>query len=195
MKSKTTGPGRRRQRGTSYVETLIAIVILSTALLGHAGSAFVEHRLARDSQARALAFQATRQFVERLRADEDFAGLLVRLRNRQLATGLTGAVALDDGTLAYPPREYYADFLLPSEIEDLVVRVEVPLDSATLALREDADRPAFGLPADLDGDGAIDDEAHDDDYRALPVRLTFRYAAPGEPSAQLRLATWLWGQR
>jgi hypothetical protein len=62
-------------------------------------------------------------------------------------------------------------------------------------LREDLSLPLYGLPSDLDGDGTVDAAAHDGDYEALPVVVTFHWQPAGEAAHQLRLSTWLRGYR
>jgi hypothetical protein len=188
---------RRREAGFTLPEVVAGVGVLAVALLGHAASSFGEQRLARAGQYRSEAVDVARQFVERLRGDEDFAGLLSRVRLLQTDDDGAGAVTLEDGRVGYPPSSYCTGFLLPSSLSGLVVRVEAPLlDSGEGAvLREDLDLPYLGLPADLDGDGAIDDESHDLDYRALPLSLTFQWTAPGHAPATMRLATWIRGDR
>ncbi len=177
------------------LEVLCGGVVISIAMLGHVASTLSEHQMAADGQYRSEALQLARQFIERMRGDEDFAGLLGRIRTVQIATNLPGGVALANGRRAYAPDTYYPDFVLPSELDSMVVRVEVPLDPTTKSLREDLDEPWFGLPRDLDGDGDIDAEARDDDYRALPLSLTFHWTPPGRPACELRFSTWLGGRR
>ena len=55
--------------------------------------------------------------------------------------------------------------------------MRLPLDPGTGLLRENARMPVFGLPCDLNGDGAIDAADRSDDYRALPVRLRLEWRA------------------
>ena len=169
------------------------MVILSIALLGHAASALSEHHMAQTSQYRSEALHVARQFVERLRADEDFAGLLSRIRTRQLGTGV---FQLDNGRSAYTPSEYCTGFVLPDWLDSMVVRVEAPLDaSSPFALKENLDAPFFGLPGDLNGDSTIDGDSRDLDYLALPLSIEFSWTPPGHPTSKLRLATWMRGYR
>lgn len=52
----------------------------------------------------------------------------------------------------------------------------------------------LGMPADLDGDGLIDDAPKDDSYLHLPVRVVVRWnGAVGDQ--QLHVATWLTPRR
>lgn len=189
---------RCTERGFTLHEALWGVVVLATALMGHAASTFSEHRLDQASAHRSEAIHVTRQFIERLRADEDFAGLLARIRVRQIDGSLPGAVLLQDGRVAYPPSDLCPGFVLPESLDSMVVRVALPLRKSLdgdLVLREDVDEPFYGLPADLNGDGVIDDVSRNDDYRALPIHLTFQWQAPGHAEATLGFATWLRGVR
>ncbi|MHC5012591.1 MAG: hypothetical protein ACYTG6_16865 [Planctomycetota bacterium] len=62
-------------------------------------------------------------------------------------------------------------------------------------LREDVVAPEFGLPADLNGDGRIDDQPRDDDCIALPVIVTFQWTPPGESPREFRVSSGLRGNR
>jgi type II secretory pathway pseudopilin PulG len=193
--------GRRAkagQRGISLLEVLFGGIVLAVALLGHVASTFHEYRLAREEQTRSEVLAVARQFMERMRSDEDFAGMYQRLRTLQdlAAAPTVPGERLEDGRLAFPPTAYYPDFVLPELLASLGVLVDVPFDPAAPAsLREDVEDPRFGLPADLDGDGTIDDLSHRADYEALPVLVHLRWRPHGEAAHQMRLATWLRGYR
>lgn len=187
---------RRSEGGFTYVEALLSVVFLATALLGHASSTITEHQMAEVGQARSEAVYTARQFVERIRADEDFAGLLSRITALQLQEATSTGVTLKDGRPAYAPSAYCPDFASPSGLDSLCVRVEVPVQGKdTPVLREDVVLPAFDLPGDLNGDGLIDGDSRNADYRALPVALFFGWSASGKAPAEFRVATWLRGRR
>lgn len=191
-------PSAPCQGGFSLLEVLIGSVVIAIALLGHMASTFSEYRMARGEQTRSEALHVARQFVERMRSDDDFPGVYDRLRTLQLLAdgpGTAGA-RLEDGRRSWEPHRYYADFVLPEWLADLTVLVDVPFDPANpLDLREDLALPRYGLPADLDGDGQVDAASRLADYRALPVVVTFRWQANGEAAHQMRLSTWLRGTR
>ena len=74
------------------------------------------------------------------------------------------------------------------------VLVEVPKmapagGGAVQVLREDMVEARFGLPADLDGDGAITSDTRNTDYAALPVVAIFTWRPTGEDTRQFQLAT------
>lgn len=190
--------------GFSLLEVLIAAAVIGIAVLGHTASLFSEQKLSASQQSRSAALLAADQFMERMRSDDDWAGMYSRFRTLALAASKPGpGVRLDDGRLAYPVADYYDDFTVPAGIRELHILVDVPAvpeasagaAEPALVLREDAVLADFSLPADLDGDGLIDDAAHDDNYRVLPVVVTLRWQALGSPTEELELSSWLWGQR
>lgn len=190
-------PGRAQgaagpQDGFTYVECLITVAILAIALLAHASGALAGFSFANCEEGRSVALATQREFIERLRADEDWEGLYARLWARVDPT----TVPADR---LYEPQEYYSDFVTPSELGTVRVRVEVPYASTgpgePLVLREDVLQPAFGLPYDLDGDGAIDAAERNTDYRALPIVLRFTWQPAGEVGQAMRTLTWLTGER
>lgn len=204
LPAASRGRARRdAQAGFSLIETLIGLTLLSIALLAQASSVFGEHRLSTEEQYRREALHAAQQLLERLRSDEDWAGLWARLWTLEeaAATPDPGATTLDDGRRAYAPQSYYADFTLTGLLRDVWVLIEVPAAPLDLdptgpaVLREDLANPALGLPADLNGDGTVDGDARDADYAVLPLRVILRWTPPGEASRELRIATWLRGNR
>ena len=202
----TAFPRRARtahtQGGFSVLEVLIAASLLAIALLGHTASVFSEHRLSSAERARSTALMAAEQFMERLRSDDDWTTLYSRLLVLdQLALKPGGTVFLEDNRRAFPPQAYYDDFVTPSGLNSLHVLVAVPSAPAAgatageIALREDVPLAQFALPSDLDGDGVMDDQPHDGDYRILPVVVYVRWTADGAAPVELRVSSWLWGSR
>ena len=110
-------------------------------------------------------------------------------------------VNLRDGRRAFVPTAYYDDFTLPAGVRDFHVAVEVPSApaggdvAAGTTLREDLPLPRFGLPADLNGDGKIDDLSHAEDYSTVPVIVTFHWTSSLGAEEEMRLSTWIWGYR
>ena len=108
---------------------------------------------------------------------------------------------LKDGRLVFPPQVYYEDFVAPSSLHEFHVVVDVPAavlsgdTSNTPVLREDISLPNFGMPADLNGDGAIDDGSHNDDYLAIPIRVSIRFSHSDGKFEELTFGSWLWGYR
>ena len=217
---------RHAEAGFSIFEVLIGATILAVALLGHTASIFSEHRMSEGERARSTALLATEQFLERMRSDDDWAGLYDRLNTLRAvsAGGTLDAISLkawydaesvfavnqlarkdhatlEDGRIVYPPTVYYEDFVAPSGLQSFHVLVEVPaaaLNSdltGTPVLREDLSLSTFGMPADLNGDGVIDDQSHNDDYLAIPIRVSIRFSHSDGKFEELTFGSWLWGYR
>jgi prepilin-type N-terminal cleavage/methylation domain-containing protein len=191
---------RRSQRGFSLIETLIASVVLVLAILGHAASVITAHSMNRTTEDTAIAAQTLGRFVERLRADPDWAGLYARLRALSAESasdaGLSNLGA-DPALACYAATSYYADFTVPSALGSATFLVQVPslAVSGTSALRESAVAPRYGLPYDLNGDGVVDSASRDADYVKLPMVARIRWKRATGDSKEFVLATWLRGER
>lgn len=195
-------PGRS-QSGFSLIEVLLGAVLLGLALLSHAASTVSEHRLARTQQVQSEVLHVVRQFMDRLRADEDWPTLYQRLVAVRTAPAGPYDLALEDGRVLRPSQTYYPGVTRPERLSTLRVHVDVPssagagglgLAGASL-LREDALLPRFALPADLDGDGVVGPTPLNDTYNALPVIVTFHWTATGEAPEEWQVRTWLRGER
>jgi Tfp pilus assembly protein PilV len=188
------------QAGFSLVETMVGNVILVVAVLAYVVCVLAGHRMNRATQDRALAIETLGRFVERLRADADWASLYARLR--PLSSESSGDTALTrigtDPTLTlHPITSYYADFSVPTTLGTVGFLVQVPSTTVAgvAALRENASAPRYGLPYDLNGNGVIDGNSRNGDYRALPVVVRVRCRRPGQQATEVVLATWLRGER
>jgi hypothetical protein len=197
-------PRVRRRAGTwglSLVEVLVAAAVVAIALLSHAASTLAGHRLTKSEESRSVALQFVREFLERIRADEDWAGLYARLQAKAVAaesgsSAGTGAV-IQDGQKLHQATDYYSDCQVPGSLGPVGVLVQVPyvVSGTTKELRENQAAPAFGLPFDLSGDGAVDSGSHGADYLALPIVVSVRWTGPNEVPQTLRVSTWLRGER
>ncbi len=74
---------RAAQGGFTLLEVLIGGVVLAIGLLAHLSSTIAAHHLNVEQRLRSEALQTARQFIERLRSDEDWEGLYGRLRTLQ----------------------------------------------------------------------------------------------------------------
>jgi hypothetical protein len=193
---------RRTCRGLSLLELLIAIALLTAGLLTHVSVAVSERHLSRHQVLESEALSLARQMVERLRADPNWTALYDWLRGLRVAAEdpIPPGERFDDGLLAYSPQTYYSDFDASARLPSFRVLVEVPTPVAPPgqptqppALRENVTEPAFGLPADLNGDGKINPSPRDGDYAALPVVVRCRWEADDGASRETSLTTWLRG--
>lgn len=186
--------------GFAIFEVLLASAILSIALLAQAAGVSSGRRLASSVEERGLAVGVLSKFLERLRADPDWGGLYSRLKplSRESEADASCAWLRADTELqTYPVSTYYPDFVTPATLGRVTVLVQVPraLGAGTTYLRETMSASRYGLPADLNGDGAIDDDPRDEDYRALPIVVRVRWERPGQEPLEVVLSTWLRGER
>ena len=194
-------PARRDARGFTLLEVLVAAGILSVALLGIIATTLGENRFVREETVRSGVLDVVQRFTEKLRADDDWVGLYDRLRGLEASVATLGEkdALLQDGRRSYPPTAYFSDFVLPRELDTMTVLVSVPSaadkDTGVQVLREDINSGRFDLPADLNGDGTVDDAAHNGDYSVLPLHVTFRWVASGEYPQEMRMGLWLRGER
>lgn len=191
---------RRLDRGFTLIDGVIGTTILVIAILGMVASAFSGRHLSRRVEERGVAFATLGRFVERIRADADWAGLYPRLRaltQESVDDKTLASLAVDTDLPTQPATAYYADFNVPTTLGTVTFLVQVPVGSIGGApvLRENEVAPRYGLPYDLNGDGVIDGAARDADYRSLPIVARLRWQHPGEATQEVMLSTWLRGDR
>lgn len=189
---------------------LVAVAIFAFGLMAHASSNLAAQNLTRAEARNSVALQTVKGFTEALRSDTEWETLYGFLCDRL------------DMASAHPCTMYVSDFPVPAELGAVEVRVDVPRSapvdgsggagggtvpgdgtlpggeeggSTAPILREDVSMTTFGLPYDLNGDGTMDADARDGDYLVLPMRITFRWSAPGEAPQELTVFSWLRGER
>jgi prepilin-type N-terminal cleavage/methylation domain-containing protein len=201
--------GRSRSAaGFTLVEMVIVVAILVTGILTHVSTLAVAHRHARETEEHGLAVATVQRFIERIRAESDWAGLWENLRVQSAeSTGDTSLTHMgaDAGLAVFDATTWYSGFIVPSTLQDasptaesycrFLIQVPVSNDSGTFTLREDTNAPRYGLPWDLNGDGAIDANDHSGDYRQLPIVVRMRWKKAGQQANEIVVATWLRGIR
>jgi prepilin-type N-terminal cleavage/methylation domain-containing protein len=188
------------QAGFALIEVLLASAILVLALLGHAASVAAEHTLAKSLNDRGLAIQTLQKVIERVRADPDWSGLYATLRAKSTeSSGDTGLSWLKEDTslTTYALTSYYSDLVAPTSLGTVTVLIQVPSTtvSGVAALRENATAPRYGLPHDLNGDGTIDGNSRDSDYRSVPIVARLRWKRGAQNAQEVVLTTWITGER
>ncbi len=161
--------------GTSSLELLLALAVLTTGLLAFSRTLVDSAELEEVNEETAFAVAGARRVAESLHAtafDEVFrafnssqaddAGLLSPAWGSGFAVeGLTPVDGDPDGLCG--------EVLLPA-VDD---------GFGNLQLREDLVDQRLGMPRDLDLDGAIDALDHSADYRVLPVLVRVRWVGGG----------------
>lgn len=190
------------QAGFGLVEILFSSAILVIAVLGNASSVSTAHSTFRAVEERGRAVEVLARFLERMRGDDDWAGLYARLRVKSGESGEDTArtsLAVDSGLRTYAAADYYSDFNVPADLGTVTFLVQVPASTVgglgLPTLRENQSAPRYGLPADLNGDGTINGDSREADYRVLPVVLRMRWTRDNGAVEEMVLPTWLRGER
>jgi len=180
-------PGSDACCGFSAVEILIAISILAIGLMAQASLALSHSNQTRLNREFRAALEGARAKIEVLK-EHDFK---------------TVFAAFDASTRNDPPDAPGPGFALHGlspvhrDPDGLVGKVRFPVGSPPAnwthqdpVLREDLDDDLFGLPRELDGDGAVDSHPKDERYIHLPVVVEVRWRGVSGNQI-LRLTTWL----
>lgn len=162
-------PGRRAA-GFSMVELMLVLTILTVAVGMLAGTLGSVMRLGPSVRETALAVEAARSAVERMRAAP--FGDLFALYNADPGDDPGGAGTAPGAGFAVAGLQARAD-----DPDGLCGEVVLPI--AAGALREDLVDVDLGLPRDLDLDGAVDGLDHAGDYEVLPVVVRVRWGGRG----------------
>jgi prepilin-type N-terminal cleavage/methylation domain-containing protein len=200
--------GRRGPAGFTLIEIVIVLGILVIGILGHVSTVAIAQRQARDTEEHGLAVATLERFIERIRADTDWAGLWGRLRVlSQESVGDTTLrnLGADPRLPVYDATSWYSGFIVPTTLQDTSPTnesycrflIQVPVDSTggVFALRENLEAPRYGLPWDLNGDGVIDGGDRSGDYRQLPIVVRMRWKKAGQDATEIVVPTWLRGIR
>ncbi|MCF6285987.1 MAG: hypothetical protein L3K26_12445 [Candidatus Hydrogenedentes bacterium] len=154
---------------------MVALTILIVSCCALLASVVSSMQLTRANEEKARASKAATAMIERMHTtpfNQIFASF-----NQDPADDPLGA------NLA-PGRDFDIPGLGPQagDADGLAGQVQFPvtIDGAgVLSLREDMAAPEFGMPRDLNGDGAIDGSNHSDDYLLLPVSVSVSWRGAG----------------
>lgn len=186
----TETPRRRSpEAGFTFVELLISFTVLMLGLLAIAALTMTLYSSSIINDEERSALSAAQAQVERMKTydfHEVFASFDASTENDPVGGNAVGPWFEVDGLQAAPG-------LPKGKAGRVIFPVGPPPTSSTLTvpvLREDIQDNALGMPADLDGDGTIDDQPKDQSYIHLPVIVEVRWT--GRLGVQsTRLVTWL----
>jgi type II secretory pathway pseudopilin PulG len=158
----------RARRGITLVEMVVALGVMAVGLLGFLQSIVAAVNVARAQREIAIASEAGRQTIERMRS-ENF--VLVFQRYNVDPSDDPGAAGSAPGASIVVPGLRP----LPGAVGGAVGQIVFPTRTAgaAVALRENIVDENLGMPRDLNGDGLIDGANHANDYRILPVIVRF----------------------
>ncbi len=166
MKNGSKSRGRRgnARQGFAIADAVVAMVLLTVAIGGLAGSVAFGLRLHRTNRETALAEEAAREILANLR-QVPFPQIFE-----------TFSADPDIAVEGLNPR--------PDDADGMVAELIFPTDAAG-ELSEQADMPALGCPRDLNGADGIDALPHSDDYIILPVMLRLEWRGAGGDCTQV----------
>jgi type II secretory pathway pseudopilin PulG len=156
----------------TLLEVVMATSFLTIGVVTFAQALLMAVRAQSMNRERAIATQAARQLVERMRS-ETFSNVFRRYNT-------TGA---DDpgGPGTAPGASCAVTGLRPrdGDADGLAGEILFPVAAgAPGVLRENVADLALGTPRDLDGDLAVDGADHTNNYRMLPVVVRVRWRSP-----------------
>lgn len=160
---------RRSERGWSMLESMLAMSLLTIAVVGVGAVITTSVTLVAVSRETALAMEATRQAVECMVRSAEFENLFA-LYN--------GSAQDDPPGLVAPGPCFEVEGLNPDTPNGsgAVGEIFFPASgSSPTLLSETLFDSELGMPRDLNGDGAIDTLNHASDYNLLPVRVQVRW--------------------
>ena len=156
--------------GLSLVEVSVAVVLLTIALCGIAGSIVASDELQNVNRETALAEAGARGMIETLHGVA-FAEVFARY----------DSYAGDNPVIGTSPGPNFAVRGLqaaPGDADGLPGEILFP--TTTVAgvpqLREDMTFTSLGMPRDLNADNRVDNLNHANDYKVLPVRVRVHWA-------------------
>lgn len=155
-----------KRGGFTLLEVLVGGVVLTLGAVGMAGAMLSSLTLQRCESDAALARVAARRVLEELSASDFREAYALYNQSTQDDAGLT--------LTARGPNFVVAGLRArPGDADGQCGRVLFPtvIAGGVEWLREDVVDAAFGMPRDLNADGAIDGQNRAADYELLPVRV------------------------
>jgi prepilin-type N-terminal cleavage/methylation domain-containing protein len=152
---------RPTQAGFSLIEAMVVAAILAIGALSLSAVQVQSMSLTRSSRETSAARQAARLAFERIH-EVPVAYAFASFNDDK---------SDDPGGVGTAPG---ASFTIDTDAGPMNCRIDFPTVSGTV--REDVVLPRFGMPRDLNGDGAIDSRDHAKDYLVLPVRVRITWS-------------------
>jgi hypothetical protein len=162
-------PRRTNESGWSLLDTVIALALLATAILGIATVITSSLTLVAVNRETALAIEAGRKVVEQMSNAVSFPDVFAAYNTTPLD---------DPAGVICPGSEFTVTGLstIHGQAGLATGRISFPSNPAVPGeLREDIVDPDLGMPRDLNGDGAVDQNDHAADYSLLPVEVQVRW--------------------
>jgi hypothetical protein len=153
---------------------MIALGALVVAALCLSKAIGLSHSLSRENRDTALAVEAARRALERLRA-QSFPNIFALYNSDE------GDDPFGPGSAPGPDFAVRGLETVPGDADGLPGRILLPevIGAGGAELREDQVAPALGMPRDLTGEGGIDGADHAGDYALLPVLVRVDWQSGG----------------
>jgi prepilin-type N-terminal cleavage/methylation domain-containing protein len=160
----------RRDRGMTVVEIMIALVVISIALVSMISLMMSGNRLQEDARERGYAYNAARAVLENMRST-DFA------------------TVFDTYKKGASLNTFKVDRLSPITSGAQQGTVEFPEKNGLLD--ESYSDTGLGTPKDLNQDGDSVDLLAGNAVKILPVRVTVRWLSPGGRENKIEIASFI----
>ena len=165
----------------TLIEVTVAMFILFVALGATLGTISTFSALEQSNRESTVAQIAARSALEQLQATS-FAQIFATFNTdpNDDPAGVGTAPGPGFAVAGLDPQD--------GDPDGLVGRIMLPfVPGAPTVLRENLVDPSFGLPRDLDGDGAVDGGDRAGDYLVLPVRIRIEWTGPsGNRSSEVQ---------
>lgn len=172
---------QNREAGFTLIEIVFAISILGAAIVFLISGTVLFDKINLNTVNRTLAMNAAKTMIEDLQSMA-YSTVFVNYNT----------IAADDplGAGTAPGQHFTVNGLNPSPLDGdgFVGRVIFPVD-ANGNLKEDVIDTRMGMPMDLNGDGVIDINIHDSDYKILPLTIEIRWDESGQEKTMYLTAT------
>ncbi|HVR85773.1 MAG TPA: type II secretion system protein [Planctomycetota bacterium] len=201
--------GSSQNRGITLLELVIAVSILSVALLALMSSVITSTSLQATSREKVIAYNAARQVIEQMRSTPNFSDIYKNYNaasNPNQNTFNVGEFKTLDGTtgiqwinndlgvkgtgLQPMPGVPVGQIFFPSDANLLLREDFYTIDQSPN--KEIATVLGMGpLGKDLNRDGTIDSNDHSLDYKILPVLVRIQWQSAGKRPMKIDVATFI----
>jgi type II secretory pathway pseudopilin PulG len=174
-----TKGGRRRDRGVSIVELVIALGVLAVAMLALLSIIFSSGSLQQTTREKAQAYNFIRGLLEEMRSTPTFNQIYTLYK---------------PGGANYPNATYLKNHLnLNAPTSGQQFQIVFPQVNGVL--NEAAVDAELGMPKDLDWSGSVENRDVSLSYKILPVRIIVRWSSKGKVDSQIQICTYITDNR
>lgn len=173
-------PAPRRARGVTLVELVVAMAVLSVALMGLMSTILSSSTLQQNTREKAVAYNHARRLLEEMRS-VDFREVYARYNS---TTGDNPAGGASPGSV------FTVAGLIPPHSGNPVGEIIFP-ESGPGILSETVNNPSMGMPKDLNRDGDALDTDVSATYKILPVKIVIRWRSVGGADTQIEVDSFI----